>query len=230
MNKYGTLRENKGNSLIEFPDDYVVIDIETTGFSPKNCEIIEIGAVKVHRNKINSVFQSLIRPMNPVSSYITHLTGITNNMLSDANPIGEVLESFVPFILGNILIGHKVNSDVNFLYDHCKIHLNHDLTNDFIDIRELFRERQRSVLNHQLTSLCEKCAIQNTNAHRALSDCLVTNNLYQSLKYHNGSIACVEEMDTLLLASEFNHKHSPYKKKCEHLAANVDRFARISYN
>mgnify|MGYP003594687214 CR=1 FL=1 len=78
MNKYGTLREKKGNSLLEFPDDYVIIDIETTGFSPRNCEIIEIGAVKVRDNKITSVFQMLIKPKNPISSYITNLTGITN--------------------------------------------------------------------------------------------------------------------------------------------------------
>jgi DNA polymerase-3 subunit epsilon len=228
MNKYGTLREKKGNSLIEFPDNYVIIDIETTGFSPRNCEIIEIGAVKVRDNKIASVFQMLIKPKNPISSYITNLTGITNHMLTDASPINEVLDAFVSFIGDNILIGHKVNSDVNFLYDHCKANIGHDLTNDFIDIRELFRERQRSVLNHQLTSLCEKCAIQNTNAHRALSDCLVSNNLYQSLKYHDGSIACVEELDTLILAAEFNHKHSPYKKKCEHLAPRIESYTRIS--
>jgi exonuclease, DNA polymerase III, epsilon subunit family len=228
MNKYGILREKKGNSLIEFPDHYVIIDIETTGFSPKNCEIIEIGAVKVRNDKITSVFQMLIKPKNPISSYITNLTGITNNMLTDANPIAEVLDAFVSFIGDNILIGHKVNSDVNFLYDHCKITIGHDLTNDFIDIIDLFRERQRSVLNHQLTSLCEKCAIQNTNAHRALSDCLVSNNLFQSLKYHDGSIACVEELDTLILASEFKHKHSPYKKKCQNMSASMERFTRIS--
>ncbi|MDO9493638.1 PolC-type DNA polymerase III [Acetobacterium sp.] len=228
MNKYGTLREKKGSSLIEFPDNYVIIDIETTGFSPRNCEIIEIGAVKVRDNKITSVFQMLIKPNNPISSYISNLTGITNHMLSDAKPVATVLDAFVSFTGDNILIGHKVNSDVNFLYDHCKTNIGHDLTNDFIDIRELFRERQRSVLNNQLTSLCEKCAIQNTNAHRALSDCLVSNNLYQSLKYHDGSIACVEELDTLILATEFNLKHSPYKKKCQNLSAPIDQFARIS--
>lgn len=227
MNKYGTLREKKGNCLIQFPDNYVVIDIETTGFSPRNCEIIEIGAVKVRDNKIVSVFQMLIKPRNPISSYISKLTGITNNMLIDANPIATVLDAFVSFAGDHILIGHKVNSDVNFLYDHCKINIDHDLTNDFIDIRELFRERQRSLLNSQLTSLCEKCAIQNTNAHRALSDCLMANNLYQALKFHDGSITCVEELDSLILTSEFHHKHSPYKKKCEHLPPRFDHYDRV---
>jgi len=228
MNKYGTLREKKGNNLVEFPDDYVIIDIETTGFSPRNCEIIELGAVKVNNNKIVSVFQMLVKPRNPINSYITNLTGITNNMLIDANPIATVLDTFVSFIGDHILIGHKVNSDVNFLYDYCKTILSHDFSNNFIDIRELFRERQRSVLNSQLTSLCEKCATQNTNAHRALSDCLMANNLYQALKFHNGSIACIEELDTLILAAEFNRTHSPYQKKCQHLSPRLERVSRIS--
>lgn len=226
MCKYGTLRETKGNCLLQFPDQYVIVDLETTGFSPKNCEIIEIGAVKVRDNKVVSVFQALIKPKNPISPYISKLTGITNKMLTDANPIETVLDAFVSFLGDHILIGHKVNSDVNFLYDHCRLYISHDLTNDFIDLRQLFRERQRSFLTSELTSLCEKCAIQNTHAHRALSDCLMANNLYQSLKHHEGAVTCVEELDSLILTTEFNHQHSPYQKKCQHLPVRTTRHSR----
>lgn len=228
MNSHTKFREYKGKSLIEFPDNYVIIDIETTGFNPKNDEIIEIGAVKVCGNKITSIFQSLARPMNPINEYISNLTGITNNMLAEANPIGAVLDSFVSFIGDAVLVGHKINFDVNFLYDHCEAHLLHYLKNDFIDIRQLFRKQKCSVENYKHTTLCEKCAIQNTNAHRALSDCLAANNLYQSLKLHNGSIACVEELDTLSLASEFKINHSPYKKKCQIREAGSDSVYRVS--
>lgn len=215
MNNQASFREYKGKSLTEFPDDYVIIDIETTGFNSKNSEIIEIGAVKVCNNKITSIFQSLVRPKNPINQYISNLTGITNGMLANANPVGAVLDSFIAFVGDTVLIGHNVNFDVNFLYDHCEAHLHYYLKNDFIDIRELFKKQQSSMENYNLASLCEKCAIQNTNAHRALSDCLAANNLYQSLRLHKGPISCVEELDTLNLATEFNMKHSPYKKKCQ---------------
>lgn len=222
------MREYKGNHLIDFPDNYVIIDIETTGFNPKINEIIEIGAVKVCDNKITSIFQSMVRPKNPVNPYISNLTGITNNMLADANPIGAVLDSFVSFIGDAILVGHNVNADVNFLYDHCEATLSHHLTNDYIDIRELFRKQQNTLLHPELTTICEKCAIQNTNAHRALSDCLAAYNLYQSLKVHTGQIACVEELATLNLAAEFNMKHSPYKKKCHLNTPVVNSSPRVS--
>jgi len=223
-----TLREYKGKSLIEFPDDYVIIDIETTGFNPKINEIIEIGAVNVCANKITFIFQSMVKPKNPINPYISNLTGITNNMVADANPIEVVLDSFVSFIGDAILVGHNVNSDVNFLYDHCETYLSHHLHNDFVDIRELFREQQGSGVNHKLATICEKCALQNANAHRALSDCLAPYNLYQSLKLHKGPITCVEELDTLNLASEFKLKHSPYKKKCHRKEDSINSVSHIS--
>ncbi|WP_050740539.1 3'-5' exonuclease [Acetobacterium bakii] len=228
MSTREAMRAYKGQHLVEFPNDYVIIDIETTGFNPKFCEIIEIGAVRVCDDKITSIFQSMVRPKNPINSYITNLTGITNNMIADANPIEAVLDSFLSFIGDTVLVGHNVNSDINFLYDYCEMYLSSHLSNDFIDIRELFREQQSSALNHKLATMCEKCAIQNTNTHRALTDCLAAYNLYHSLKMHDGPIACVEELDTLNLASEFKIKHSPYKRKCHRKEAGVDKSFRVS--
>uniref|UniRef100_UPI0040257FC3 exonuclease domain-containing protein n=1 Tax=Candidatus Scatousia sp. TaxID=3085663 RepID=UPI0040257FC3 len=47
---------NKGKSLCEFPSDYTVIDIETTGLSPQKCEIIEISALRVRDDNIVKSF------------------------------------------------------------------------------------------------------------------------------------------------------------------------------
>jgi DNA polymerase-3 subunit epsilon len=211
-----SVREFKGKHLIAFPDDYVILDIETTGFNPKNCDIIEVGAVKVSQDKIVSIFQSLVKPLNPINNYITRLTGLTNQMLNNAQSIENILDALNAFIGESILIGHNINSDINFLYDHCERYLHYPLTNDYIDIRDLFKSRQHSVLSPKLTEVCEKCAIQNTNAHRALSDCLSAYNLYQSLKSHSGSFSCIEELNTLNLASEFKLAGSPYRRQCQH--------------
>jgi len=209
-----TVREYKGKSLIEFPDDYVIIDIETTGFNPKNDEIIEVGAVKVRGNEITSIFQSLIKPKNPISDYISNLTGITNEMVIDASPEKEVLDSFISFVTDSVLIGHNVNFDINFLYDHCGEHLGHCFTNNFIDILGLLRNKAILFQNQDIMALCEKCAIRSTNAHRALSDCLATNDLFQYLKSQHSPTACLGKLDVLNFRSELGIKHPLYNKKC----------------
>ncbi|MBC3889582.1 hypothetical protein GH810_14810 [Acetobacterium paludosum] len=214
MNIIPIIRDYKGKNLIEFPDDYVIIDIETTGFNPKNNEIIEIGAVKVYKNEITSIFQSLIRPKNPINDYISNLTGITNQMVADAAQVNEVLDSFLSFSVDNVLIGHNINSNINFLYDHCEEQLGQYLTNDFIDIVGLFREKTTLLQNRDLLALCEKCAIRNTTTHRALSDCLATNDLFQYLKSQQKPTECIGKLDFLNFRSELGINHPLYEKKC----------------
>lgn len=221
------IRDYKGNSLLKFPEDYVIIDIETTGLSLKNNEIIEIGAVKVCNNQITSIFQSLIRPKKPINDYISNLTGITNEMVVDASSESEVLDSFISFAGGHILIGHNINFDINFLYDHCVTHLGYGLKNDFIDIMELMRKKQVLVKNNKLMMLCVKFVIQNSNTHRALSDCLGMNDFFQYLKLQQKPIECIGELDFLNLFPELNVNYPLDQKKCLIHETSSDRMARI---
>ncbi|WP_050740541.1 3'-5' exonuclease [Acetobacterium bakii] len=208
------LREFKGKSLIVFPDDYVIIDIETTGFNPKNDEIIEIGAVKVCNNEITSIFQSLIKPRNPINNYISNLTGITDEMVVDSQSEKEVLDAFTSFAADSLLMGHNINYDINFLYDHCKEHLDYYFKNNFIDIMDLLRKKTIPLQNQNIMALCEKCAIRNTNAHRALSDCLAINDLFQHLKRQYKPTHCIGKLDVLNFSAELGSKHPLNKKKC----------------
>ena len=81
----------KGDSLTCFVKDYVVFDIETTGLDSIHNEIIEIGAIKVVDNEITDTFQSFIKPKHRISSFITNLTGISNDMVKDASHARPVL-------------------------------------------------------------------------------------------------------------------------------------------
>ena len=88
------IREFKGNSLLELCTDYVLIDIETTGFSPQYDDIIEIGAIKVKNNKIIDEFQFLINIGHKLNNFISNLTGITDEMLLNGKNIDIVLKKF----------------------------------------------------------------------------------------------------------------------------------------
>ena len=71
IEKIKTARDGKGKSIIDFPDDYVVIDIETTGLSPTYDEIIEISALKYHSNVLIDKFVTLVRPYNLIDEYLS---------------------------------------------------------------------------------------------------------------------------------------------------------------
>ena len=89
-----SIKRRKGKSRIAFPEDYCVVDIETTGLSPEECEIIEIAAVRYRNGEKSAVFSTFVKPCNAISAFITQLTGITNEMVADASDISEAIKAF----------------------------------------------------------------------------------------------------------------------------------------
>lgn len=180
-------REHKGKSVIKLLQDYTIIDIETTGLSPEYDEIIELAAIRVRNNTITETFSSLVQPTFEIDEFITELTGITNEMLEDAPDISSALPKFIDFIADDILIGHNVNFDINFLYDNAKQHLDQHLSNDFIDTMRIFRKLHAELKHHRLKDLSALYKLDYSNAHRSLNDCKLTLSAYNSLlnEVHN---------------------------------------------
>lgn len=177
------MREFKGNSLIALDKDYVVFDIETTGLDSKYDEIIEISGVKVRDDKIVDSFSSLVKPINPISSFITELTGISNEMVASSPGIEEVLPKFMEFIEDDILIGHNVNFDINFVYDTLEgINYPKKLSNNFIDTMRLGRYLLKNLTHHRLMDLAGYYNISYEGAHRSLTDSKITYEVYLKLK------------------------------------------------
>ena len=94
---------------------FVVVDLETTGGTPADCAITEIGAVKVRGGEVLGEFQTLVDPGGPVPAFIQVLTGITTTMLIGAPPIEQVLPSFLEFSRGAVLVAHDAPFDIGFL-------------------------------------------------------------------------------------------------------------------
>lgn len=172
---------NKGKQIENFPSDYTVVDIETTGLSPGQCEIIEISALKVRDDKIVDSFSSLVKPSKNINSFITNLTGITNDMVQNAPGIVSVLPAFIDFVSDDCLLGHNVNFDINFIYDNWKRHFEKEFSNDFIDTMRLSR-KHCDIKKHNLKSLAEHYNISSVGHHRALKDCEITYNVYKCIK------------------------------------------------
>ena len=175
------VRPYKGNSLLNMPRDFVVIDIETTGLKPGVNEIIEIGAIKVKDMEIIDTFQTLIKPRFLIPSFITAFTGITDDMVANAPPVSEVLPLFLSFVNQQILVGHNVNFDINFIYESLMSELTLPLVNDFVDTMRISRKKLKGAPNYKLETLSHYFNINTEDNHRALKDCWMTFYVYQAL-------------------------------------------------
>jgi len=94
---------------------FVVVDLETTGGSPAESHITEIGAVKVRGGEVLGEFQTLVNPHVPIPAFIQVLTGITDAMVADAPRIEAALPAFLEFARGSVLVAHNAGFDISFL-------------------------------------------------------------------------------------------------------------------
>lgn len=214
--KIATAREFKGTSLLEALDDYIVLDLETTGLDPTYDNIIEIAAVRIEDGNVVEQFESLINPGYAISGFITDLTGITNDMLADAPNIADVLPWFLSFVGEHIIIAHNANFDVNFLYEACRrLPSPANFSNDFIDTMRLSRRLFPQHRHHRLGDLTERFGIEGVIEHRALSDVVKTNQCYVHMKNH-----AVE--NDIPFESLYSSKGSSYK--ASDISATVSSF------
>lgn len=175
-------REFKGSSVIAALDDYVAVDIETSGFSPNYDLIIELAAVRVKNGVIVDQFSSLCNTCE-IDDETTKRTGITNAMLRNAPQIDDVLPKFIDFIGDLPLVGHNiVQFDSNFMYDACVNTLNVPLRNNMVDTLRICRLSLKHLPDRNLATVLHYFGIENRQAHRALSDAICTHLLYERLK------------------------------------------------
>lgn len=176
-------REHKGKSILSFPCDYTVIDLETTGLSPVYDSIIEFGAIRVRGGEVVETFSSLVNSKGVyVDSYITELTGISQEMVDSAPSMADILPCFLNFVGSDILVGHNINFDINFVYDETIQQTHSYFSNDFIDTMRISRRLFRNERHHRLSDLCKRYNLDYSSAHRALDDCQLTYDCFNRLK------------------------------------------------
>jgi DNA polymerase III epsilon subunit family exonuclease len=95
--------------------EFVIVDVETTGWSPEEAGITEIGAVRMSGGQIRAEFSTLVNPGRPIPPDIVALTGITDEMVTAAPPQAAALASFLDFAQGAVLTAHNAPFDVSFL-------------------------------------------------------------------------------------------------------------------
>ena len=175
--------------------DYIILDIETTGFSPsKGGFLLEIGALKVVNDEIVDTFSELINPINKkIPRKIVELTGITDEMVKDEKDYKKVLRDFLEFIKDtDVIIGHNVSFDWDrfLLYYFEKIALFPKKYT--LDTKKLFKIAYGSKKG-KLSDITDLLGIDNMGQHRAINDCESTYEVFLSIKKKLKDTIVVEE-------------------------------------
>ena len=159
----------------------IVVDLETTGISPTMNTITEIGALKIIDDEIVATYSQLINPQAVVTSKITEITGLTNEILKDQPILSDVLEGFLEFCGDLPLLGHNIMFDFSFLKHHGNL-LGYEFERKGIDTYKLANFYIPELSSKSLTSLISYFGINREHAHRAFHDAKATYELFRFFK------------------------------------------------
>ncbi|MDW7670660.1 MAG: PolC-type DNA polymerase III [Bacillota bacterium] len=169
-----------GDETTTFDDPFVVFDIETTGLSSTHDQITEIGAVRIEGGEVVAEFSSLVNPQTLISTDITRLTGITNDMVANAPLIQKVLPQFLDFCQGAVLVAHNADFDTGFIRENMRrleIAFQFDVIDTLILSRILLKELKR----HRLNLVAKALGVSLENHHRAVHDARATADIFLKL-------------------------------------------------
>lgn len=167
----------------EFPSEYIVLDIETTGLNNDKEEIIEFGAIKVNSGEIVEEFSILVKPTKPLPPVITELTGITQVMLDEKGvELDTALRSFLGFVGILPCVAHNVSFDYGFIRaacSKCKIKI---FANRQFDTLSMAKKLIPGICDRKLKTIAKYFGIDESQFHRSIGDCTVTMQVFEKLK------------------------------------------------
>jgi DNA polymerase III subunit epsilon len=211
--------DDLGTPLVDV--EFVVLDLETTGGSPANDRITEVGAVKIRGGEVIGTFQTLVNPGVPIPPLISALTGITDPMVADQEPIEVVLPCLLEFLGGAVLVAHNASFDRRFVQANLERHGYQRLTNRVVCTARLARKLlpRDEVPNVRLATLAAYLGATVAPCHRALTDARATVDVFHSLLEQAGSYGVLALEDLI----EFPSARAGASFKKVHLADRLPR-------
>lgn len=200
---------------------FCVVDLETTGGSPADLGITEIGAVKTHAGLCVGEFQTLVNPAAPIPAFISVLTGITDATVADAPRIAAALPAFLEFSRGCVLVAHNAPYDMSYLRAAAE-HLGYPWEPlAVLDTARLSRNvlARKEVPNHKLATLARHFHATTVPNHRALDDARATVDVLHGLFERIGSLGVTSLEETLSYTSRVSEAQRRKRHLADHLPA-----------
>jgi DNA polymerase-3 subunit alpha (Gram-positive type) len=191
---------------------YCVLDLETTGFSPITERITEIGIMKVKDGKTVGEFNCFVNPEKPIPERVVELTHINDDMVRDAETIGQVFPKMLDFIQGSVLVAHNAEFDIGFLKHNAKA-LGHEFHFTYVDTLSLAKALFPDFKTYKLGRIAKKLGIRVETAHRALDDVDTTVQVFRVMldKLKKRGAKTLEDIDRY--ASDEESRNEAYKKQ-----------------
>ncbi len=191
------VRNPKGQNL---SSDYVVFDLETTGFYAGKDKVTEIGAVKISGGEVVGRYGTFINPERAIPVKVQELTKIDMAMVKDAPTIEEELHNFLAFAGDSILVAHNADFDMGFI-EHFAKEQDIEIHNTILDTLELARIFLPDLKNYRLGTLAKHFNVPLVNAHRAVDDAEATALVLLALFEHMNQLN-VHSVDGIIRYSE----------------------------
>ncbi len=160
--------------------NYNILDFETTGFSADNDRVIEVGVVKIKNHEIVDTFQEFVNPGRRIAPAITNLTGITNEMVREADIGSEVMPRLKSFVGDELIVAHNASFDARFYnaeMNRVQIYPNNEFLCSLLLARRIYQELD----SHKLDALCRYLGFTNKASHRALGDAEATHKVFDAI-------------------------------------------------
>ena len=193
--------ENPGGQ--NFDDTYVIFDLETTGLSPVNDRIIEIGAVKMCGGKVTDSFSTFVNPQIPIPFNIESLTGISDSMVENAGTIEEILPEFLEFCKGAVMVAHNAGFDVGFIKEKTDAILGRKFECTVVDTVALSRALLPSLGKFTLDHVAKALGVPPFNHHRAVDDAEACADIFAAL-IDKLRARGINDLDAINEVEEFN--------------------------
>ena len=157
---------------------FTAFDTETTGITPTNSRIIEIGAVRFSQDGVLDKWTHLFYPDQILSPFIISLTHITQEMVDAADPISKHIRDFLRFLDSSIIVAHNAQFDLNFLNAECE-NCGLPVTKNYaVDTLQLSRIIYPDTASHKLDYLADYLGIDKGASHRAMDDAITCMGLF----------------------------------------------------
>lgn len=190
--------------------DFVVFDLETTGFSPEQNQIIEIGAVKVQNGRVTDKFSTFVNPEVPIPFRIEELTSISDEMVIDAPVIAKVLPEFMAFCEGCVMVAHNASFDMSFIEANCaRLGLPCDKTS--VDTVAMARVLLPALNRFKLDTVAKAVGVALNHHHRAVDDAGCTAEIFEKFlaMLRQQGIMTLEELNEMGKSSKEQIKKLP---------------------